>query len=324
MLDGTSSGGRRGRRGGTATPSPAPRGRRPRARVRVGALPPGPPPSPFSGTIDPQALQVRRRTRRARSTTRSRRAYRPRPRAPPASRRRPCPGESTRRRRSAGRAAAAGASRRRRGCARRRGSRAVFRDPLETPREGQSLRRGRIDRLPEERLCGGDGEREVRAPGQDGRRGERLPLGLAENDRGAVARDRELLPRDLLPGLAEDVGVLEPDVGEHDDRGAKHVRRVEPPAEAGLDNRRVAALELLQRSRGQRFELGRAEPLRRRPHRATAVRSPRDRCRAARATRTRAGSCTRRRAAPSRGAAPRSSASSSTSRSCRRRGSTGR
>ena len=49
----------------------------------------------------------------------------------------------------------------------------------------------------------------------------------------------ELLRRDRLDRVAEDVGVLEPDVREQDDARAQHVRGVVPPAEARFDDRDV-------------------------------------------------------------------------------------
>ena len=107
---------------------------------------------------------------RARSTTRSRRACRPTAESaasiPSASLSREDRGDDDV---APARARAAGASRRRRGCARRPRSRAASSAALEAARERQPLRRGRVDRPPEERLRRGDGEREVRAPGQDGR-----------------------------------------------------------------------------------------------------------------------------------------------------------
>ena len=74
----------------------------------------------------------------------------------------------------------------------------------------------------------------------------------------------EFLLRDLLARLAEHLGVFERDVGEQDDLGVDDVRRVEPSAEPGLDDRRVHALfrELEQRRGGQDFELRRPELLR--------------------------------------------------------------
>ena len=56
-----------------------------------------------------------------------------------------------------------------------------------------------------------------------------------------VRGDGELLARDLLERVAEHVRVLEPDVREQDDARAKHVRRVVPPAEPGLDDGDVDA-----------------------------------------------------------------------------------
>ena len=49
----------------------------------------------------------------------------------------------------------------------------------------------------------------------------------------------ELLRRDLLDRLAENVRVLEPDARQQHDLRAQHVRRVVPPAETRLDDRDV-------------------------------------------------------------------------------------
>ena len=77
-------------------------------------------------------------------------------------------------------------------------------------------------------------------------------------------RNCKLLLRDLLGRVAEHLGVLEGDVREQDDRRVDDVRRVEPPAEPGLDDGHVdAALgELGERRGGQRLELGRSDVLR--------------------------------------------------------------
>ena len=67
--------------------------------------------------------------------------------------------------------------------------------------------------------------------------------------------------------LAEHVGVLEPDVRQQDDVRAEDVRRVEPAAEARLDDRDVdlARRELGERRRADRLELRRLLRLRLRP-----------------------------------------------------------
>jgi hypothetical protein len=63
--------------------------------------------------------------------------------------------------------------------------------------------------------------------------------------------------------------VLERDVRQDDYPRAEHVRRVQPPAEPGLDHRDVHARgrESEQRRSGQHLELRRADPLRRGTHR---------------------------------------------------------
>ena len=91
------------------------------------------------------------------------------------------------------------------------------------------------------------------------------------------------------------------DVREDDDRRAEDVRRVQPSAEPGLDDRRVDALlrELGERGRGQRLELGRARRARPPPARAEPpARTRRRRCRAARPSRTRGERCRRPRESP--------------------------
>ena len=72
------------------------------------------------------------------------------------------------------------------------------------------------------------------------RPGRALPLRLAEDDGAAGADDGELLGGDRLPRLAEDLGVVERDVRQHDDADAvEHVRRVVASAEPRLDRRRL-------------------------------------------------------------------------------------
>ena len=87
---------------------------------------------------------------------------------------------------------------------------------------------------------------------------------VREDDGRAGLRDGELLGRDRLEGVAEHVGVLEPDVRQQDDARAKHVRRVVPAAETRLDHRDVdgRVREGCERGRGDRFELRRVELLR--------------------------------------------------------------
>ena len=88
----------------------------------------------------------------------------------------------------------------------------------------------------------------------------RRPLGLAEHDDRAGPDHRELLGRDRLTRRAEDVGVVERDVRQHDDRRVEHVRRVVAPAEPRLDHGHVdlARRELGQRGRREHLELRRA------------------------------------------------------------------
>ena len=108
--------------------------------------------------------------------------------------------------------------------------------------------------------------------------------------------------RDLLARVAEHLGVLERDVRQQDDRRVDDVRRVEPAAEPGLDDRHVdAALgELGERGRGQRLELGRAERLRGAANaRDGPLEARRDHNPAARASRRRAATCRRPTRRPS-------------------------
>ena len=90
-------------------------------------------------------------------------------------------------------------------------------------------------------------------------RDEAAPFVVGQHDGRAGLRDRELLARDLLARVAEDVGVLEADVRQQDDARVDDVRRVEPAAESGLDDGGVdtALGEVRERGRGQRLELRR-------------------------------------------------------------------
>ena len=90
---------------------------------------------------------------------------------------------------------------------------------------------------------------------------ERRELVVRQHDDGARARDRELLAGDRLAGLAEHLGVLEPDVRQQHDARVEDVRRVEPAAEPGFDDGDVdAALgEVGERRGGQHLELRRAD-----------------------------------------------------------------
>ena len=77
-----------------------------------------------------------------------------------------------------------------------------------------------VDRPAEERLRRRHRDGEVAAAGQYDQLGaalarELLPLRLAEDDGRARLDDRQLLGRDGLTRRAEDVGVLERDVGQH-------------------------------------------------------------------------------------------------------------
>ena len=104
--------------------------------------------------------------------------------------------------------------------------------PLETA--GQRDVRLALDLPAEERL-----RRLARAADDDVRARERLELAVGQHRDRPFLHDGELLRGDLLARLAEHVGVVEPDVREQDDVAAEDVRRVQPAAEAGLDDRDV-------------------------------------------------------------------------------------
>ena len=207
-----------------------------------------------------RARRARRRRASARSTTASRRSgCRPR-RGGAASRRRPCPRGSRRRRCSRPPAGARAARRCRRGCGRRHGSR------LAAARAGRGGRR----RPSRSIAWPTNASAASRAPPSDdppaGTSGAKRVV-RQDHYRVVSMDNSELLRRDLLDRLAEDVGVLEPDVRQQDDPGAEDVRRVVAAAEAGLDDGDVDLRvgERGQRGSGDRLELRRADLLRRRP-----------------------------------------------------------
>ena len=134
----------------------------------------------------------------------------------------------------------------------------LARPPLEPARERDGDRIGstgwptkRLGRLP-------------RAAEHDpAARHERHERVVRQDDYRVVSMDNsELLRRDLLDRVAENVGVLEPDVGQQHDAGAQHVRRVVAPAEPGLDDGDVdlGGGERSQRRGRDRLELRRAAP----------------------------------------------------------------
>ena len=59
---------------------------------------------------------------------------------------------------------------------------------------------------------------------------------VGKYDDAALRGDGQLLACDLLDGVAEHIGVLEPHAREQDDARAQDVRRVEPPAEPRFDD----------------------------------------------------------------------------------------
>ena len=83
------------------------------------------------------------------------------------------------------------------------------------------------------------------------------PFGLSEDDDAAGLDDRELLGRDRLACVAEDVRVVERDAREHDDLRAEDVRGVVAAAESRLDDGDVDPRvgEREQGRRGQGLEL---------------------------------------------------------------------
>ena len=106
-------------------------------------------------------------------------------------------------------------------------------------------------------------------------RHEPLPAGLADHDHSARRHDRDLLGRDRLAGLAQELGVLERDVRQHlHPRAGEHVRRVEAAAQAGLDDRPLDARRT-RTPRTRRRSAPRTGSRRRRPPRARAAPPPR-------------------------------------------------
>ena len=82
--------------------------------------------------------------------------------------------------------------------------------------------------------------------------GERV---VGKNDDRVRRRDGEFLGCDRLERVAEDLGVVEPDVREEHDAGSKDVRRVVAAAEPGLDDGNVDARVRERRERGSRDDL---------------------------------------------------------------------
>ena len=118
----------------------------------------------------------------------------------------------------------------------------------------------------------------ARAPPDDR---ERL-AGRAGHRQVAALDDRRLLAGDVADRRAEPVHVVEIDVRDRRHAAVPGVRRVEPPAEADLDEGEVDPLlgEPAEDDRGQELELGRrAEPPRRpdRRPRQDLVDEPRER-----------------------------------------------
>ena len=187
----------------------------------------------------------------------------------------------------------------------------------------------RVDLGAEERLGGRGREREVAAAGDDRRvpapfsRASSSHSGSPSTTVAARLHDRELLGGDRLARVAEDVHVVERDVREHDDARAQDVRRVVAAAEPGLDDgdvdRRVGERE--QRGGGERPRTASPPPA---CGRTRATARSKSASRAADADPLAPAAHVRREVradaqARRRRAAPRSSASSSTCRSCRRR-----
>ena len=73
-----------------------------------------------------------------------------------------------------------------------------------------------------------------------------------------VAQDGELLGGDLELALAQPLGVVEANRGQHSDPRGDRVRRVEPPAQSGLDHRGIdpGCGESDKRRRRGELELG--------------------------------------------------------------------
>ena len=182
----------------------------------------------------------------------------------------------------------------------------------------------------EEDRRGGRAERGVAACLEDDTRRavlarEPLPLRLAEHDGRAGPDDRQLLRRDLPARVAEDVRVLERDVGQDQNGGIQDVRRIEAPAAAPPRRRRRPRPPPRTPPAPRRSALRTASRRAARPPAGRARLHARSRppCRLrgfARPNLSRAASSNRPSAAPRARASPRSSSSSSLSRSCRRCG----
>ncbi len=69
------------------------------------------------------------------------------------------------------------------------------------------------------------------------RQGRHLGTDPTQDQSRVVAQNRQLLGRDLKLGLAQPVGVVEPDRGQDRDPRGDRVGRVQPPAQPGLDDR---------------------------------------------------------------------------------------
>ena len=286
---------RRGRRAGTATPSPARLRRCRRSSVRARPRRRGPAPSPSSRTMASQALQVLRRTGRGRSPTSSRRAVSPtRARARPASPRRPCRARIE-----------ATTTYRRSGSAREQPADAVevvravpdlerrLAAALEPARAARPPPRPRVDRpargtppprRPRARGC----SRPVTTTAPRPRRPRDAPPTRARRARPSPpAWTTASFSAAISSRVSPSSSVCSSPTFVRTTTGAREdVRRVEPPAEPRLDDRRVDALlgELGERGRGQRLELRRAERARPPAGRARPpLESLRRRCRAARA-----------------------------------------
>jgi len=92
---------------------------------------------------------------------------------------------------------------------------------------------------------------------------ESLPVRLAQHDRRAGGDHGQLLGGDRLSRLAQDVGVVERDVGQGNDLRLEDVGRIQSAAQAGLHHRDLDSGrgELGERGGGQHLELRRPEPL---------------------------------------------------------------
>ena len=236
-----------------------------------------------------------RRLRRDERRARPRRAAR-------GCRRRPCRPGSTRRRCSRGAPAAArAASPPPRAYARRRAPPTPFTSRRPARRTSTSWSIGAAEiRL---RRLAGSAEPHLVVGEQ------RCELAVREHDDRSRSGHRELLPRDLLPRAAEDVGVLETHVRQQHDaarrgRSSRRAGRRGPPRRRRR-RRRARRNRRTRRPSGARTASRRAPP-RRRARARSRPRSRRRRCRAAPTSRPRAATCRRRCGALRRRAAQRS------------------